>query len=58
VDPLREIVDQAEREAIREALSGYSTHQAAEVLSINYTTLMRNINKLEIHYTHPAQGKK
>ncbi|SHE94105.1 sigma-54 interaction domain-containing protein [Desulforamulus putei] len=56
--PLKEIVDQAERKAIREALSSYSTYRAAEVLGINYTTLMRKINKLGIQYTHAPHGKK
>lgn len=56
--PLKEVVDEVERQTIREALSGYSTQQAAELLGINYTTLMRKSNKLGIDYGSVAQGKK
>lgn len=44
--PLKEVTDEAEKDAIRAALSCYNTNQAAQALGINYTTLIRKINKL------------
>ncbi|MTI81820.1 MAG: sigma-54-dependent Fis family transcriptional regulator [Firmicutes bacterium] len=50
--PLKEVVDNAERQAIVNTLKFCKdTHSAAEVLGINYTTLMRKIKKLQIEKT-------
>ncbi|AEF94231.1 sigma54 specific transcriptional regulator, Fis family [Desulfotomaculum nigrificans CO-1-SRB] len=48
IRPLKEVVDDAERQAIINALKSFSTQHAAEALGINYTTLMRKIQRLGI----------
>ncbi|GAB6181656.1 hypothetical protein JCM14036_29750 [Desulfotomaculum defluvii] len=51
IRPIKDVVDEAERRVILAALTSYNTHQAADILGINYSTLMRKIHKLGIR-TH------